>query len=65
VTHDELAGLLGTRRASVTLALQVLHERGAVGVGRGWVEIRDGAALHDATCACYRTIREAYREALQ
>jgi CRP-like cAMP-binding protein len=64
VTHDALAGLLGARRASVSRALGLLEESGALSGGRGWLEIRDDVELEAAGCGCYRAIREAYREAL-
>lgn len=49
VHHEALAGLLGLRRATVTVALQELEDLHAVKARRGFVEIVDPQALEDAS----------------
>lgn len=61
LTHDQLAMILGVRRAGVTTALSVLQELGAVIKTRGAVEIVDRAILEKTTCECYRIIASEYK----
>jgi hypothetical protein len=51
-----LAHMLGTRRASVTVAAGVLQKAGLIGYTRGQVAIKDRAGLESATCECYAAI---------
>ena len=61
LTHDQLAMILGVRRAGVTITLSELEKLGAVTKARGAVEIADRAVLEERTCECYRIIASAYR----
>jgi len=56
VTHDRLAVMLATRRASVTDAAHVLRAAGALEYRRGDIAIRDRAALLAAACGCYAVL---------
>jgi CRP-like cAMP-binding protein len=60
LTHDQLAMILGVRRAGVTTALSALEELGAVIKARGAVKIVDRAILEQKTCECYRIIAWEY-----
>ena len=60
LTHDQLAMILGVRRAGVTTRLSVLEEMGAVIKARGAVEIVDRTLLEKKTCECYRIIAAEY-----
>jgi CRP-like cAMP-binding protein len=53
VTHDSLGLLLGTRRASVTLTLHALEERGLVRTKRHIIEVLDRAGLESAANGYY------------
>lgn len=44
-THEELARMLGARRASVTIGVQELEGTGAIAVGRALITLRDRALL--------------------
>lgn len=59
LTHERLAFLLGTRRASVTLALQRLKARHAIRTRRSRIEIRDVKALEACSCGCERMLRRS------
>jgi CRP-like cAMP-binding protein len=61
LTHDQLAMILGVRRAGVTTALSVLEEMRAVIKTRGAIQIADRAMLENKTCECYRIIASEYR----
>jgi CRP-like cAMP-binding protein len=64
VTHETLADMLGVRRAGVTNAATALQKAGLIRYRRGAVEIIDRPGLTDASCACYRIERDAYRRIL-
>jgi CRP-like cAMP-binding protein len=64
LTHEFLAGMLHTRRASVTEALHELQALGSVRTRRGGTTIIDRAALRDQACECYELIRQEYERLL-
>lgn len=53
VTHDSLGDLLGTRRASITLTLHALEERGLLRTKRHIIEVLDRAGLEAASNGYY------------
>ena len=53
LTHEFLAMMLGTRRASVTDALHVLEECGTIESKRGRIWVRDRPGLEKAAGDCY------------
>ncbi len=57
LTHEILADMLGTSRPTVTLAAQMLQERGLIGYSRGTVRILDLAGLERVSCECYRVVK--------
>jgi Crp-like helix-turn-helix domain len=60
LTHDQLAMILGVRRAGVTTTLSLLEKIGAVIKSRGAVKIADRTMLERKTCECYRIIASEY-----
>jgi len=61
LTQDFLAHMLGTRRASVTVAAGILHKAGLITYNRGSVNIVNRKNLEDAACECYGTITKQVR----
>jgi CRP-like cAMP-binding protein len=53
LTQEFLAHMLGTRRASVTVAAGILQKAGLITYKRGQVKIEKRAELEDAACECY------------
>jgi len=53
LTQEFRAHMLGTRRASVTVAAGILQQAGLITYTRGAVKIEDRRSLEDATCECY------------
>jgi CRP-like cAMP-binding protein len=53
LTQEFLAHMLGTRRASVTVAAGILQKAGLITYKRGSVKILSRTKLEDATCECY------------
>jgi CRP-like cAMP-binding protein len=56
LTQEFLAHMLGTRRASVTLAAGMLQKAGLITYSRGEVRIENRKELEDAACECYSAI---------
>ena len=53
LTQEFLSHMLGTRRASVTIAAGVLHKAGLITYKRGKVTIKNRPGLEKASCECY------------
>jgi CRP-like cAMP-binding protein len=53
LTQEFLAHILGTRRASVTVAAGILQKAGLITYKRGSVKVESRTGLQDATCECY------------
>jgi len=58
LTQEFLAQMLGTRRASVTVAAGILQKAGLISYTRGNVTILDREKLEDAACDCYDLVRQ-------
>lgn len=56
LTQEFLSHMLGTRRASVTVAAGILQKKGLITYKRGQVKIENRAALENASCECYRQL---------
>jgi CRP-like cAMP-binding protein len=56
LTQEFLAHMLGTRRASVTVAAGILQKAGLISYVRGQLKIEDRERLEDASCECYATL---------
>jgi CRP-like cAMP-binding protein len=57
LTQDYLAHMLGTRRASVTVAAGILQKAGLIHYSRGTATIVDRSRLEEAACECYGAIQ--------
>jgi CRP-like cAMP-binding protein len=60
VTHEFIAQMLGTRRATVTEAAHDLQQRGLIAYHRGRVHVLNRQSLERAACNCYRIIQEQF-----
>src|SRR5882762_1238053 len=58
LTQAFLAEMLGVRRPGVTVAMGVLEKAGLITHSRGSITVVDRPGLENASCECYRTIRE-------
>jgi CRP-like cAMP-binding protein len=56
LTQEFLAHMLGTRRASVTVAAGILQKAGLIQYTRGAVNVVKRAELEDASCECYQSM---------
>jgi CRP-like cAMP-binding protein len=58
LTQEFISHMLGTRRASVTVAAGILQKAGLITYRRGQVTIEDRAGLESAACECYEGINQ-------
>jgi CRP-like cAMP-binding protein len=56
LTQEFLAHMLGTRRASVTVAAGILQKAGLIRYTRGEVNVVSRTGLEDASCECYHSM---------
>lgn len=63
-TQEQLAGLLGVRRESVTIEAQKLQKAGCVRYSRGHVVVLDPVALERHACGCHAAVEREYRRLL-
>jgi CRP-like cAMP-binding protein len=61
VTHGLIAGALGVRRPSVSLALAEFEAAGLVEGTRGSLRIRDLSGLRRRACDCHSVVRDRFR----
>ncbi|MGA9528170.1 MAG: Crp/Fnr family transcriptional regulator [Terriglobales bacterium] len=62
LTQEFLAQMLGTRRASVTVAAGILQKAGLISYTRGSVKILSRPKLERAACDCYRIVQRQLRD---
>jgi CRP-like cAMP-binding protein len=58
LTQEFLGHMLGTRRASVTVAAGVLQKAGLISYTRGSIRILTRKRLEDAACDCYAIVQQ-------
>lgn len=58
LTQDFLAHMLGTRRATVTVAAGILQKAGLITYSRGVVKVKQRSMLEDACCECYDALTQ-------
>jgi Mn-dependent DtxR family transcriptional regulator len=56
LTQEFISHMLGTRRASVTVAAGILQKAGLITYTRGRVTIENRLGLESASCECYEEI---------
>ena len=64
LTHENLARMLGVRRASITDVAGGFQDRAALTYRRGHVAITNRPAVEAAACRCYRHIRNTIETVL-
>lgn len=60
MTQEFLSLMLGTRRASVSVAAAALKDQGIITYHRGMVTVLDRLRLEEAACECYPITRQEY-----
>ncbi len=64
LTQEFLSDMLGVRRPSVTVAARTLQEAGIIEYERGRITVLHRRAMEEASCECYRIIKQEYRRLL-
>ncbi len=64
LTHEQIAGMLGIRRAGVSIALGRLRKMGIIEHGRGYITIKNLRGLERISCECYSTLKQEYERLL-
>jgi len=59
-TQEFLATILNVSRPRMNIAIGVLQKAGLIKATKGHIEIVDRQGLEDASCECYRAIREEF-----
>jgi CRP-like cAMP-binding protein len=62
LTQEFLAQMLGSRRASVTVAAGILQKAGLISYTRGAVKILDRKKLEEAACDCYGIVQRQLKD---
>jgi len=62
LTQGFLAQMLGTRRASVTVAAGILQRAGLISNTRGDVQVLDRQKLEEASCECYGIMQRQIKD---
>jgi CRP-like cAMP-binding protein len=64
LTHEQIAGRLGLRRAGITVAARYLLAEGAINYRRGHIHILDRDLLEQGACRCYEVFRSGFEDGL-
>ena len=65
MTQETLAGMLGSRRSTVTLAAGELQRRGMISYSRGKLTIIDRLRLEATACECYGIVNRTFHSMVQ
>src|SRR5438067_8495979 len=60
LTQELIAQMLGVARTGVTMTAGVLQQSGLIRYRRGQITILDREALADASCECYRIVKQEF-----
>ena len=60
LTQEMLAGMLGSRRSTITLTASALQRRKIITYSRGKLTILDRTQLEAVACECYGLVRQTY-----
>ena len=60
LTQELLSQMLGVARTGVTMTAGVLQQSGLIRYRRGHITILDRQALADASCECYRLVKQEF-----
>ena len=60
LTQELLSQMLGVARTGVTMTAGALQQSGLIRYRRGQINILDSEALADASCECYRIVKQEF-----
>ena len=65
LSHEFLSHMLGVRRSGITETAHLLEKKGLIKCGRKKIQIIDRQRLEEASCECYRVIKQEYDRLLK
>jgi len=65
LTQELLSQMLGVARTGVTMSAGALQRSGLIRYSRGRITILDREALSDASCECYRIVKQEFDQFLK
>jgi CRP-like cAMP-binding protein len=65
LTQEIIAHMLGSPRTGVTMAARTLQQAGLINYSRGKIVILDRQRLSDASCECYKIVKEEFSSFLE
>jgi CRP-like cAMP-binding protein len=63
-TQEFIGNILGVRRTTVTLVARNLQSLGFIKYSRGQIDLIDVPGLEEASCECYKSLKEQYERLL-
>ena len=64
ITQDQVAGMLGVRRESITEVAGRLQQAGSIRMRRGHIEVLGRAELERRVCECYGVVKQEFSRLL-
>lgn len=64
LTHEIISNMLGTQRPLVSVTAGLLQKAGLISYSRGSITILDRQGLEDASCECYRIVKQQVTQCL-
>ena len=64
ITQEQLAGMLGVRRESITEVAGRLQQTGVIQSRRGHIEVLERSGLESRACECYDVVRKEFNRLL-
>jgi CRP-like cAMP-binding protein len=64
ITQDQVAGMLGVRRESITEVAGRLQQAGSIRMRRGHIEVLERAELERRACECYGVVKQEFSRLL-
>jgi CRP-like cAMP-binding protein len=64
ISHEVLADALAVQRSTLSAIMRPLQTAGLIEQGRGYIIVKDRAALEKASCECYWRVRQTFERVL-
>ncbi len=65
ITQEQIANLLGVRRAVISEVASNLRANGFIKIERGQITLLDRAGLEERVCECYALIKKRFEKIVE